>query len=197
MVYVDTNSALEIFFNRRHGKRTENYIVELVKRNGMIVWSQHTIDEITQIIHVSEYNKIAKANNISSWKDAENAATDLESSNHAKTVLTQVDTVTMYLEQFGDKTDVDERSLNLLTRQIYSEQGTNQQDSKHLAIANLTGTNNILTHDAGFLRFQNVNVYGSSYEIVQANQPRQLPASYVDLSERLLLTDSLEDENVS
>ncbi|NEX77365.1 hypothetical protein G4Z05_00410 [Bacillus thermocopriae] len=203
-VYTDANSVLEIFFNRQYGQVTEDYINELVNnRNGFITWSQHTIDEITQVIHVDEYFKLAKAKKIRGkniWKVAENTATEKESISIAQNVLTKVDSIITTLEQFGGKTEVDEQATNALTKHIYLNYGLSIKDAKHLAIANLSGINNILTHDAGFLRFPNINVYGASKEIVRNYIPGQAPSPYVDLSKQLILQQSeeeIEDENAS
>lgn len=201
MIYIDTCSVMDMVLQRQHGQLTEDYISELIKRDGMITWSQHTIDEITQLIHVDQYFKLAKSKKIKPiknkgiWKLAEDTATDVESSSIAQIVVSEVDNITTLLEQFGSQTTVSDNDVNLLTKNIYSSYGGNQQDSKHFAIANLTGVNNILTQDSGFLRYPTVNIFGSSNQIVQNYNVNQNPVIYTDYK-KLLITDS-KDENVS
>lgn len=200
IVYIDTCAIMDIFQQRTHGQVTEDYIKELVNRDGMIIWSQHTIDEITQFYHVDHYHKLAKSKNITgnkAWKKAEDTATDQESVNIAQSVLNQVNKVIKYLEQFGVQTDVDvtdSKLVNDLTRTVYSRYGGNQYDSKHFVIAHLSGVNNILTQDSGYLRYPNVNIFGASNELVKNSKSGQAWNSYIDLS-KLLHDKEDDDEN--
>lgn len=198
IIYVDTCSIMDMIMQRRYGRITEDYINELSNRNGMITWSQHTIDEITQIIHVDEYFKLARVKNITAkkaWKEAESTATDLESSSIAQSVISQVDSITGILEQFGAQTTVDERELTIVTKHVYGNYGGNLQDSKHYAIANLSGVNNILTQDDDFLRYPQLNVFGASNGIIKNYYSTNNPIGYKDIRDGFNIKS--EDENAS
>jgi predicted nucleic acid-binding protein len=198
MIYVDTNSIIDIFEQRPNGQLTEDYIKETANRDGMIIWSQHTIDEITDFVHVDQYKKYAKANGIKNnhikagWKIAEDTVTDLESIHIAINVNQSVEQITSYLEQFGVKTEVDQHLMTNLSRVIYSTYGGNRKDSLHVAIANLSGVNDILTQDSGFLRFPHLNIFGASHGITSNNTVGQAPAKYINLVE-YLMPENTED----
>lgn len=184
MIYIDTNAILDISLQRSKGRLTQDFLLELIKKDGMLVWSQHVIDEVTDFIHTNEYIQLAKSKGLdhSKWKYLENSATDKESAIIAQTVNQKVERIEVYLEQFGDKTDVPEIDKLHLSRSIYTNFGGNRKDAEHVAIANLTGINNFLTQDQGFLRYPNVNVYGASREITSNYQIGQASAPYVDLN---------------
>lgn len=192
MVYIDTNVVLDIMERRKYWKTSEEYLKELVKRDGMIIWSSHVIDEVIDFFHYQVYEEAASQitvpNNISppNWKWLENNATDIESSNYANQVLEKVNNTIQYLEQFGVQSDPDLNEVIPLTLQLYSKFGLNRKDARHVAIATLSGTNNILTHDSGFLRFPHTNVFGASKAIVEnTNLVINDPNNYVDLRELL------------
>lgn len=189
MVYIDTNAVLDIVEQRQMGQITEQYLNELVSKDGMITWSQHTIEEITDFFHVDSYKKIAKIKQIknnhikSGWKIAEDQATDQESRAVSQNVNTQVDKVVSFLEQYGLPTNADEEEVAFLTKEIYASYGGNRKDSKHVAMANLSGTNNILTQDSGYLRYPNINVYGASNQIMVEFQNSPKPSvDYIDFN---------------
>ena len=190
---------------REHGSLTEQYIHELINRDGMITWSQHTINEIIQFIHVDTYSKIAKEKNIKgnkSWKIAENSATNKESRKAAEITMNKVYKIIEYLEQFGMQTDVDitnSRYVESLTTELYLGYGGNQYDARHVAIANISGINNILTQDGGYLRYPSLNIFGSSKELVNNYKINQSPNPYFDLSRSILhkeFREGLDQENV-
>lgn len=205
-VYIDTNSILDIMEQRPHGQLTEEFIKETVRRDGMITWSQHTLDEVIDFIHVDQYIKYARSNNIqgnnrkAGWKIAEDRASDKDSALIAKNVVSKVDQLVLYLEQFGEQTDVDESELTLLTKKVYETYGGNRKDSKHIAAANLSGVNNILTQDGGFIKYP-VNIYGSSKQLVQNSVNGQSPKPFIDLREtfgmKQIIIENQEDENAS
>ncbi|HDR6633180.1 TPA: PIN domain-containing protein [Bacillus cereus] len=200
MLYIDTNSIIDIFEQRTHGQLIEDYLNELIKRDGMIIWSQHTIDEIIDFVHYDYYAKLAKQKNIkrsqkaAPYKIVENTVTDAESSEIAEKVMIKVDTIQEYLEQFGSQVVQEEREVNELARSIYIGHGNNRKDCKHVAAANLEGTNNILTQDSGFLRFPNMNVYGSSLALVNGYKTIQGPSGYIDLSQTFASKQEMIDE---
>lgn len=192
IIYIDTNSIIEISKQRKYGRLIEDYLIELNSRSGIIIWSQHTIDELVDFLHVDHYYKYAKANGITdtprkkAWKIAEDTVTNSESINIAQNVYKEADQITSYLEQFGLQTEVDTNLAHQLSRAIHSSSGNNLKDAKHVAAANLSGTNNILTLDAGFLRFSDLNVFGASYEIQKHYSPGQALNDYVDLNKNLI-----------
>jgi hypothetical protein len=69
-----------------------------------------------------------------------------------------------------------------LTNHIYVSFGGSRADAKHVAIANLTGTNSIMTNDKGMLRYPLQNIYGASKGLTDNCVKGQLPLSYVDLT---------------
>lgn len=190
-VYIDTNSAINIAEQKSAGKLAEDYINELIQRDGFIIWSHHTIDELSGVLHVNHYKRIAKSKNIkgdhryAAHKIAENTATDQESIAAAQTVTGELERIVNYLEQFGMQVDAEETHVNELTNHIYTSYGNSKKDAKHIAIANINGVNNFLTQDGGFLRFPHINVFGSSQEISQTYNASQLPAPFIDLSKFL------------
>ncbi|MBN8236844.1 hypothetical protein JF544_16420 [Halobacillus kuroshimensis] len=198
VVYIDTNAIIDIFEQRPNGQATEDYIKELVNQNGLIIWSDHTMDELTDFVHVNEYISYARANGVQRmgrkhpWKVAEDIVSDQQSANIASTVHTKMDQITTYLEQFGMQADVEFNKAKELTKEVHMHYGGNRKDSKHVAIANLNGVNDILTHDSGFLRYP-VNVFGASAEIKNNYDPNMPHSQYVDLSESLLKKEDDEE----
>lgn len=185
VIYVDTCSILDMTLLRTNGQVTEDYLKELNNHSGIITWSQHTIDEMIQVFHVNEYFNLANSKNIrtkKAWKIAEDTASNQESSLIAQRVLSTVNNVVETLEQFGVQSDVEALKVNELTMKIYSSYGGNLADSKHVAIANLSGTNNILTADKGYLRYPSLNIFGASSGITSGHNNNQLPNDFVDLS---------------
>lgn len=167
-LYIDTNVVLDIMEQRSHGQLSEDYLKELVKRGGMITWSNHLMEELTDYFHYQIYTQeslklgTARSGNTHPRKVLENSATDQDSANYAKQVLQKVTGAKNYLRQLGVQSDPDVEEVNELATHLYSNYGSNLKDSKHVAIANLSGTNNILTQDSGFLRYPEVNIFGSS-----------------------------------
>lgn len=192
VVYIDTCSVMDIAVQRNLGADTETFLQTLNQHDSIITWSQFTIDEIIKFYHVDTYiayanqNKIKPYKNTPAWKIAENIVSDLESSNLAKQIMTKVEKTTLFLEQYGVQTEVDEKELVLLTNEIFKQYGGNQQDSKHVAIASLSGTNNFLTSDSGFLKYPHTNVYGASNKIVNNFKSTNTPNDYVNLNDLLL-----------
>ncbi|ATB52747.1 PIN domain protein [Caldibacillus phage CBP1] len=202
LIYIDTNVVLDIMEQRTYGRISEEYLKELVRRDGMIIWSRQLIDELIDFFHYQIYKEEASNKNIivpkginaTPGKWLENIATDSDSANYARQVLEKVENVTKYLEQFGVQDDPDHEEVNSLGLKIYSEYGGNRKDSMHVANAILSGTNNILTHDAGFLRYPYINVFGASKAIVNSNTSINNPNDFVDLRE-LFEKDEKKDEN--
>ncbi|MED0688208.1 hypothetical protein [Anoxybacillus ayderensis] len=204
IIYIDTCAIIDIFMERKHGSLTEQYIHELINRDGMITWSQHTVNEIIQFVHVDTYSKIAKKKNITgnkAWKIAENIASDEESRKAAETTMNKVYRIIEYLEQFGMQTDVDianPQCVETLTTELYLGYGGNQYDARHVAIANISGVNNILTQDGGYLRYPSLNIFGASKELVSNYNMNQSPNPYLDLSRSILhkeFREELDQEN--
>ncbi|MGP9039828.1 PIN domain-containing protein [Cytobacillus kochii] len=195
MIYIDTNAVIDIFQNRPYGQLTEDYFKELNKKNGMIVWSSFTMDEVSTVLHNSAYQNLADYKNISAkdrtpaFKIAENTASRKESIQIATSVETQKEQIQSYLEQFGGQTDVTERNASVIASHIYKTTGLSPKDSKHVAISNLSGINNILTQDAGFLRVSDINIFGSSQTLVNKSS-NKTPNNYVNIQEILDSTDN-------
>lgn len=185
VVYADTNSVVDIFAQRTHGQLVEDYLKRLIQNDGMIIWSQHTMNEITDFVHYNQYIQLADQKNIignKRMKIAEDTATDIESREIAEKVIMQTDSIKGYLEQFGTQVEQDEQKVIELARRLYGSHGNSMKDCRHVASANLEGVNSILTQDVGFLRFPNLNVYGASYKLKQGYKTSNTPAPYIDLS---------------
>lgn len=190
LIYIDTNVVLDIMEQRSYGEISEEYLQELIQKDGMITWSNHLIEELHDFFHYQIYNeeaeKIGVPSNINNpHKWLENTATDQQSSVLNKLVVQKVNQAIEYLEQFGVQFDPPNTvEVNNLATNLYANYGTNYKDSKHVAIATLAGTNNILTQDAGYLKFPNVNVFGASSKIVNnSNSIVNDSNSFVDLRE--------------
>lgn len=201
IIYIDTNAVIDIVAQRPKGLITESYLQELVKRDGMITWSQHTLDEITDFFHVNEYIQYAKSNGIQGnskkapWKLAEDTISNSDSIILSQNVVSKVGSVMQYLEQFGIKTEVDNHDMIDLTKDIYLQFGGNRKDSQHMAISNLSGINSILTQDSGFLRYPHLNVFSASHKVASQYDANQKHAKYIDLRNSDSISE--EDEEVS
>jgi predicted nucleic acid-binding protein len=189
MIYLDTNAVLEIAMQRTHGQLLEDFLIELRKRNGFAIWSDHTLNEVLDVVHYDEYVTYAKQQNLkgnskkSAWKLAEDSASEQESIKISNNVANKVDVINTYLEQYGFLAETPLSTVEGLSKKIYQNYGGNRKDAKHIAYANVLGVNNILTLDGGILRYPNLNVYGSSQTLVQNYQPGQKPIEFKDLKE--------------
>lgn len=198
LIYIDTNVVLDIMEQRNFGILSEEYLIELIRRKGMITWSDHLIDEIRDFFHRQVYFKEAEKIGIPTgirthaYKWLEDTATDQESSFYSQQVVSKVEKTKQYLEQFGLQNDPDHKEVYKLSEELY-KYGSNFQDSKHVAIATLSGTNNILTHDSGFLRYPHTNVLGASKAIVNNyNSITNNTNHFIDLSNVSKIENKLE-----
>lgn len=203
IVYIDANPVLDVVKKRGFGDLVEEYWGEIFKNDGMIAWSDHTEEEVLRVIHRSEFQKYAEENQINpeydrsgkiikqAWKVAEDIVTKEESVKITNIVYENKTKIFEVVGQFGIKIeDISSTKINKLTQSIYTTYGGSLDDAKHISYANLSGINNILTHDAGMLRYPSQNVFGASKKLIQQYNSSQSPAKYIDLSE-MLLKDNL------
>jgi len=192
-LYLDANPIIDIISpnSNKVGAKLEHYIQDFAgKSNGVVVWSNHTVDEVRSFIHTSEYIKYAKKNGIKSpyndgkdWKHVENTLDQSNMISLNQTVDNTTNAVFRLLEQYGEKFRVDEEIVEKVTNYLYTTYGGNYPDAKHVAIANLLSVNNILSSDIGISRYPNLNLFGISNQIqrVSNNLNRLVdPVNYLE-----------------
>jgi len=201
MSYIDTCSLIDIFEKNANGIITEDYLEELIKNDGIVVWSEQTSTELFDFYHVNEYKKYAKANNIkgnhlySAWKNAENTISQQDAIILSQNAIKSLEKVETYLNQIGMEVSAEKSDVDYLSRKIYTEYGGGIKDARHIAFANLNGINNIITQDVGFYtRYPSHNIFGASKDIMTNYAPSQKPAEYVDLNKFFLQKDSSDNE---
>ena len=195
LIYIDTNSILDVVLNRTYGSLVEQYWRELVRNDGMIIWSRHTVEEVINTVHINEYIVYAEQQGINdilypdgkikkfAWKVAEDKVSNQESSLIASTVMTKVNSVFATLEQYGLESDnINDKELNQLANALYRNYGGSLKDAKHVASANLSETNYILSQDSGILRYPAQNVLGASKKLLCYTNSNQTPVDFIDLS---------------
>lgn len=193
--YVEANPILDVYGNRRYGSLIEEYWAELYHRGGMITWSQHTVDEVNDVISGYKYTDYAiqngikeqilsDGNKIPAHKVAENTVPDPISIQIALSVQKDTNDIFNKLRQYGlpiENIPIEE--VDELTKYLHGKYGGTRKDAKHIAWANLGGTNDILSNDCGLLRFPSVNIYGASWVLRNEMVPHQNPVQFVDLSQ--------------
>lgn len=166
----------------------------------MLTWSEHTKDEVTDVIIGYKYTDYAIQNGIKAQiksngniipahKVAENSASTATSIAIALSVQKDISDLFNKLRQYGLPIEnVPPDQVNDLTKYLHSNYGGTRKDAKHVAWANLGGTNDILSNDGGILRFPSVNVYGASWSVRKEMVPNQVPVLYTDLSQFITMS---------
>lgn len=187
IIYIDTCAIRDIFEKRTHGILMDQYLQELNNQDGMIIWSQNVIDELIDFLNVDEYKKLAKNNGLSQdeFKKAENNATRHDYEIIGENIYNRLGVITNYLEQFGVQTDNDFHDVVNIGKQLHTKYGGNRKDAYHVADSLLSGVNNILTQDGGFLRYPNLNVFGASKKMKDNYVSAQQHLDYIDIKKLL------------
>jgi hypothetical protein len=194
LLYVDANPVLDVLRNRQYGSLIEEYWAELVRRDSMITWSEHTEDEVTDVISIYKYSEYALRNGIQeqtlfgnkipAYKVAENIVSEADSVAIALSVQNDASDIFKRLRLYVLPIDsVPEDEVSKLTRYIYTNFGGTRKDARHVALANLSGTNDIQSNDVGLLRFPSINVFGASQVLRNEMVANQTPVQFFDFSQ--------------
>lgn len=174
IAYIDTNSVINLSNKQQVGQDIDNFIKEFVgNHNGMITWSQATINELLDYYTVDEYilkarsEGIKPVGNLRPWKVLENNVTNQESSSLNEKALIRLDNIEGYLMMYGEKmADEPQSKIDKGVREIMRNYGGSRKDGEHFYMAYSSGINCIITQDTasenGFLRYPNLNIFGNS-----------------------------------
>ncbi|WP_066158175.1 type II toxin-antitoxin system VapC family toxin [Halalkalibacter krulwichiae] len=195
-IYLDANPIIDIALDRENSDLVKSFLTSVTQQDGVIFWSSHTKQEVTRVLHASEYSKYADLNGITkrgntpSWKMAENKMTSYQSSQLNKSVLQKRDELFSLLENLGlevTANDYNDTVVHRSAETLYSTYGGSIEDAKHVAIANSIGVNDILSHDKGFLNYPNLNIYGNSYAITRKFLMNAKPNDFIDINSFTLI----------
>lgn len=198
IIYLDANPAIDIANQRTYGKVLEGYIQDLARKGKMITWSEVTKEEVTGVIHNSKYDTYADQHDIKdeyytngnfrrpARKVAEGIVSQQEATLISLEVLSETDKIFQVLEQYGMQLEnQDEQEIKQIRNYLYGNYGGGLKDAKHIAYANLSGVNNILSNDSGLLRYPCINVYGASVTVINFSNSKQLPVPYIDMKQHM------------
>lgn len=198
-LYLDANPIIDIISpnSNQNGPRFEQYIQDFAgKAHGLIVWSNHTVDEVRNYIHTSEYIKYAKNNGIQSpypgtkdWKFVENTLDPSNMISLNQTVDNTTNDIFRLLEQYGEQFRVNDEIIEKVSNHLYINYGGNYPDAKHVAIANALSINCILSNDIGLARYPNLNLFGLSKQIQKESNNQNKLVDPVDYLEEVKKAD--------
>lgn len=196
MVYVDSCSLIDMTTNRERGEATQRFIDTIQSNDGIITWSEFTINELTQFLHVGEYMDLAAEKSLNlrnrpDWKRAENTATNEEALRISVSVMEKVVQTEAVLKELGMALDIP-GNLQSAAMSIYRKYGGNLADAQHVAVANHNGVNSILTADNGFHRYPTLNIFTANVNVDGIVSMKSNTSSLNDYI-NLLSSDELEE----
>ncbi len=166
-IYMDSNVLINLYNNENISptQYLHQFISAVQSNDSILVYSQHSLDEMIIKIHKELQNSFKSANQLTNTKQiSKNDAKSLFSTAYNEVVSFESNTLSM----FSDKISVNNTKVDRMKYSISVNTGMTLPDSEHIAIAKTNDIHSILTDDQDFIHAEDLNIYGSSSAIHRA-----------------------------
>ncbi|APB77367.1 hypothetical protein PPYC2_21520 [Paenibacillus polymyxa] len=188
IAYVDTNAVVEIIFNRTFQSQVTDFFMESAKRNNILVYSDHVLDEIIDCLQTEILKEEATANGFVPNKSLKMPLYKQYESSSGVNVGPKVSS------KFCEVVDLLGAGSNVFYKlesppahilrfktDRYIHHGISPKDAKHLAIAHYHKINNIFTLDGGMTKAPDFNVYGPNRSVTKHSTSGNSPLAFSDV----------------